>query len=293
VPRSSCFKKGDLVVATVRCPCPERCLNCRNGEYDFCQTGNYRERGIRRLHGFLSEYYTERPEFLVGVPKDLRDAAVLLEPLSIVEKAFRKIKKIQERLLWEPQRVLITGAGGIGILAAFLARLRGLDTLVYSRGPASGARGEILQRIGADYADVRECTLHVAAEVVGAPDVAIEATGFSPLAWGLAGVLQRNGIACLLSVTGGGRKAEIPSDKLNSRLVLGNRLVFGSVNAHRLDFERGVKDLQTICGRCPSALERFITRRLPLQHIRESLVTKDEGGLKTMIDVAAEGTYAR
>jgi threonine dehydrogenase-like Zn-dependent dehydrogenase len=291
-PGESGFKKGDLVVATVRRPCPERCLNCRNGEYDFCRTGNYRERGIKGLHGYLAEYYTERPEFLVAVPESLRGVAVLLEPLSVVEKAFRQIEKIQERLLWEPRRVLITGAGGIGMLGAYIARLRGLDTLVYSRGPASGARGEILREIGARYANARERTLQEVVEDLGAPDIAIEATGFSPLAWEVAEVLELNGIASLLSVTGGHRMAEIRSDELNNNLVLGNRLVFGSVNAHRMDFERGVADLLAIRQRWPGALERFITRRLPMQRIREALDTKDEGGLKTVIEVSAGGTHA-
>jgi threonine dehydrogenase-like Zn-dependent dehydrogenase len=284
------FRKGDLVVATVRRPCPERCLHCRNGEYDFCDTGTYRERGIKGLHGFLSEFYVERPEFLVGVPRELRDVGVLVEPTAIVEKVFRQIDLIQQRMTsWAPRRAIITGAGSIGVLTALLARLRGLDTLVYSRGPATGAPGAILRQIAAEYADASEQPLTEAARAFGAPDIVVEATGYSPLSWEAAGVLDRNGVACLLSVTGGDRTAQIPSDRLNNQLVLGNRLVFGSVNAHRRDFERGITDLKTIRERWPGALERFITRRLPMERIREALDQEDEGGLKTVLEVAPGG----
>jgi threonine dehydrogenase-like Zn-dependent dehydrogenase len=289
-PGERCFREGDLVVATVRRPCPERCLNCRNGEYDFCLTGHYREHGIKGRHGFLREFYAERPEFLVGVPPELRSVAVLLEPLSIAEKVFRQTYKIQERMLWEPVRAIVTGAGGMGMLAALLARLRGLETLVYSRSPAVGARGEILGRIGAEYAKGDERTLTEAAAAFGAPDLVVEATGFSPLAWEAAGILHRNGVACLLSVTGGERTAVIPSDRLNRELVLGNRLVFGSVSAHRLDFEQGVADLRAIQERWPGALERFVTRRLPMERIREALDGPED--LKTVLEVAPGGARA-
>jgi threonine dehydrogenase-like Zn-dependent dehydrogenase len=286
-------REGELVVPTVRRPCPERCPNCRGGEYDFCTTGNYRERGIKGLHGYLSEYVAVHSDFVVKVPDELRDVAVVVEPLSIVEKVYRQVELIQRRMMvWEPRRVIITGAGSVGVLAAFLARLRGLDTLVYSRGPATGAPGEILRRIGAEHADSSEQTLAEATERFGAPDIAVEATGYSPLAWDVAGVLARNGVACLLSVTGGERKAEIPSDQLNNHLVLGNRLVFGSVNAHRRDFEQGITDLGRIREQWPGVLERFITRRLPMERIREALDQEDEGGLKTVLVVASGGVHA-
>ncbi len=279
-PGVECPARGDLVVPTVRRPCPQRCFNCRNGEFDFCLTGDYLERGIKGLHGFLLECFAERPEFLVGVTRELRDVAVLLEPLAIVEKAFRQVAAIQEPMRWAPERVIITGAGGIGLLATFLARLRGLETLVYSRGPATGARGEILRQIGADYVDAGERTLAQAAAEFGPPDLVLEATGFSPLAWQAAGLLRRNGVVGLLGLPSGERMNVIPSDRLNAELVLGNRLIFGSVNAHRLDFERGAADLWAIRERWAGALELVITRRVPLEHIREALDTRDPAVLK-------------
>lgn len=291
--RAGSLRRGDLVVATVRRPCPERCLNCQDAEYDFCTTGNYHERGIKQRHGYLAEHYAERPEFLVPVPPELRDVAVLLEPLSIVEKTFRQTFKIQERMRWEPRRVVITGAGSVGMLAAFVARLRGLDTVVYSRGPSSGAGDPIRRQIGVEYVDSKEHTLAELADQHGAPDILIEATGYSPFAWEGAQVLAANGVAALLSVTNGSRTLEIPSDQLNTGFVLGNRLLFGSVNAHRRDFEQGAADLAAIKARWPGAIERFITERVPLARGPEVLRTKGHGELKTVIKVGAHDAEGR
>jgi threonine dehydrogenase-like Zn-dependent dehydrogenase len=122
----------------------------------------------------------------------------------------------------------------------------------------------------------------------GAPDLVIEATGYSPLAWKAAEVLDLNGVVCLLSVTGGDETVEIPSDALNREFVLGNRLLFGAVNAHRSDFERGLADLRAVEEQWPGVLHTFITRRLPIQCVREALDGKDRGELKTVIQVSRD-----
>jgi glucose 1-dehydrogenase len=284
-PPGSPLRVGDLVVATVRRPCRERCLPCSRGAFDFCQSGDYDERGIRRSHGYLAEQYAERPEFLIPVPRALRPVAVLLEPLSIVEKAFREIFRIQERLPWKPRRILITGAGGVGVLASCIARLRGFEPIIYSRGASTGHGEKLRRQLDIPYVDSEQKSL--AEAVRDAPDIVIEATGFSALAWQCAEVVDLNGIVCLLSVTGGDKRLEVPSDVLNDRLVLGNRLVFGSVNAHRRDFEQGVKDLAEVQRRWPGALERMITRRMPLADVRKAIDNRPHGDLKTVLEVAA------
>lgn len=273
-----------LVVATVRRPCPEQCVPCRSEQSDFCRTGNYVERGIKQRHGYLAEFYAERPEFLISVPDALRPVAVMLEPMSIVQKALREIFRIQGRLPWKPRRIVITGAGGIGTLAACVARLRELETIVYSRGPSSGVDHEIRQQIGATYVSSDDEQLNELDET----DMVIEATGFSPLAWQAAEILAPNGILCMLSVTGGERSIQIPSDALNDKLVLGNRLMFGSVNSAREDFEHGLHDFGEIERRWPGMLERFITRRLPLGEIRRALDERPADELKTVIQVAGD-----
>ena len=272
---------GELVVAMVRRPCPERCIACRTGRADFCRSGNYEERGIRRRHGYLAEWYAEAPEYLIHVPRELRKFAVLLEPMSVVQKALREVYAIQRRMPWEPKRVLITGAGSIGTLAACVARLKGLDVVTYSRGPARGADHTIRRQLGATYVSSDDRKL----ADVGLFDIALDATGYSPLAWGAAEVLDVNGVLCMLSVTGGTKHVDIPSDALNDKLVLGNRLLFGSVNAAREDFENGVRDFTELQQRWPGMMERFITRRLPLEKVRTALDERPPDDLKTIIEL--------
>lgn len=278
--------EGALVVPTVRRSCPQRCRNCADGMYDFCSTGDYLERGIKQRHGYMCERFADRPVHLVPVPSDLRDVAVLLEPLAILERTYRLIQRIQERLIWEPRRAVITGAGNMGMMAVFLAGLRGLDILVYSRGRQPASVMQTLDQVGCTYVDSETRPLQDAAAEFGRADIVIEGTGHSALAWDGIEVLAVNGIACLLSVTSGDETVEIPSDRLNRKMVLGNRVAFGSVNAHRQDFERGLEDMRTIRERWDGALERFITHRRPLEQYREALHEEDSSELKTVLEVA-------
>ena len=272
-----------LVVAMVRRPCPELCPPCKNNQSDFCTTGHFTERGIKGRHGYLAEFYAEVPEYLIPIPAELRDVAVLMEPLSVVEKAFRNALRIQERLPWAPRRVLITGAGGIGTLASCVARLRGYETLVYSRGASTGAGDFIRNQLSVQYVSTNQQTLADIAREWGEPDLVIEATGASGLVWAAADVLALNGVVCMLSVTGGHKSTPVPSDELNDHMVLGNRVVFGSVNAERQDFEQGVKDLLELKRRWPDAVGRLITRRLKLEQIRTALDDRPAGDLKTVL----------
>src|SRR5438105_14879024 len=127
------FAAGDLVVSTVRRP--DTCPNCLAGESDMCLLGNYTERGIKGAHGYMGQYYSEKPDFMVKIPPALRDYAVLLEPLSIVEKATYQAWKIQERMLWQPKRAVVLGAGPIGIVGTMLLRLKELEVHVYAKNP--------------------------------------------------------------------------------------------------------------------------------------------------------------
>ena len=273
--------KGELVVAMVRRPCPERCIACRTGRVDFCRSGNHEERGIRRRHGYLAECYAESPEYLIHVPAELRKFAVLLEPMSVVQKALREVYAIQRRMPWEPKRLLVTGAGSIGTLGACVARLKGLEVVIYSRGPSAGADHIIREHIGAQYVSSDDRKL----SDIGLFDIGMDATGYSPLAWGAAEVLDVNGVMCMLSVTGGKKHIDIPSDALNDKFVLGNRLLFGSVNAAREDFENGVRDFVELEQRWPGMMEHFITRRLPLDRIRTALDERPPDDLKTVIEL--------
>ena len=197
------FKAGDLVVSTVRRPC--KCHTCKAGENDMCQEGAYQERGIMGRHGFMAQYYVESPQWLNKIPKTVGDIGVLLEPMSVVEKGLDHAYLMQQRLEWKPKTGLVLGGGPIGLLAAAVMRARGLDTHVVGRETEDDLRAQLAKKMGAKYhCLVKKTVLDVHKEIPPI-DIAIEATGVATVAFHGMQVLGRNGVLCLLSVTGGSK----------------------------------------------------------------------------------------
>ncbi len=277
------FTRGDLVVSTVRRP--DNCPNCQAGECDMCLFGRYTERGIRGAHGYMGEYYAETPTFMVKIPPALRPFAVLLEPLSIVEKATCQAWKIQERMLWEPKRAVVLGAGPIGILATILLRLRGLDVHVYARSASDTLQGRILTSLGARYESAADHPVAGIKDELGQIDFILEGTGDSEVAFAAMAQLGTNGVLCLIGLSAGNRQIEIPSDVINLQMVLGNRLAFGCVNANRRYFEMGVQHFQQAERQWPGIFQRLITRRVPFEDFTAALDRRPED-IKTLLTIA-------
>ena len=149
-PAGSDFSPGDLVVGVVRRPDPAPCAACAAGEWDMCKTGTYTERGITGRDGYAAERYRLEPAFAVPVPEALGTLGVLVEPTTIVAKAWEQIERIGARAVWRPFRVLITGAGPIGLLAALLGRQRGLEVHVVDR-VTDGPKPALVAALGATY----------------------------------------------------------------------------------------------------------------------------------------------
>ena len=279
------FSPGDWVVPIVRRPDPVPCRNCAAGEWDMCLNGQYTERGIKGRHGFLAEFYAETPNYLVSVPEEVSDVAVLLEPLSIVEKAVEQIRRIQSRLVWQPERAVVLGAGSIGLLAGMLLRLEGLEVHFYDASEP-GLKRDLANVMGANYIWSGERKLgHELAAEIGPVDVVLEATGFSPLAFDAMDMVAPNGVVCLTGVSAGARKLEVSADHLNLEMVLSNKVVFGTVNANRRHFESGVRHLQEIESRWPALLSRMITRRLPLRDFAAAF-ERSPGHVKSIVEIA-------
>ncbi len=273
------FPDGTYVVGIVRHP--DACPNCLRGEADMCLWGGYREHGIRRLHGFGAEWWVHAADLLIAVPAALADVAVLLEPTSVVEKAMRQAFAAQRRMLWEPKRALVAGAGPIGILGALLLRLRGLDVTLFERTEKPD-RSALLARAGVAYRATSVTPLEEIA--AGQVDLAIEATGSAAVAFSLVERIGANGVLALTSVSGGDDTAVLPIARINREIVLGNKLVFGSVNANRLDYEAGVRDLGELERRYPGLLASLITRRVPLADAA-SVIAHDPAQIKVVVEI--------
>jgi threonine dehydrogenase-like Zn-dependent dehydrogenase len=274
-------KPGDMVVATVRRP--DDCINCQVGEYDLCLKGEYTERGIKGRHGYLSEYYAEDEHFLVKVPKELGDPAVLLEPMSIAEKATRIAYTVQKRMSWNAKTAMVTGTGSLGLLTAILLRLRGLDVISVDRSD-NEYKNEIFSELGVTHFNTQKINLHDIPHEIGRQiDLIIEETGNSSVALHAIMIVGTNGVVVLTSITGGEKHIEICADCFNQGLVLGNKAIVGSVNSHRTDFERGITDLLAAEKRWSGLLAKLITGRYNPEKIQEALLS-----LKNNIKVVIE-----
>jgi glucose 1-dehydrogenase len=271
-PRGSRLSVGDHVVPFVREPDPVPCDCCAAGAWDRCRNGRFTEHGIKGLDGFGRERYRVASARLIGVDKSLGLTAVLIEPASIVAKAWEEVERLLQGACWQPRRVLVTGAGPVGLLAALMGVQRQLEVHLFDRA-TDGAKPELARAIGASYHSGELANL--AADF----DVVLECTGAPSVVIGVANQTSPGAVICLLGVTGerGEEQAEVGT--FNDRLVLGNRIVFGSVNAGRRHYEAAA----TALSRTPRRwLEQMITRRVPLARAAEGF-TKDKGGVKTVI----------
>lgn len=273
---------GDLVVATVRRPCPEMCRPCATSQNDMCLTGHFLERGIRSLHGFMSERYAESPTYLIRIAPQLRPYAVLVEPMSVFQKGIDHAFRIQERMSWEPKKAVVLGAGPVGILGAAILRLRGLEVTVAALEKEGCAKDLILREAGIAYVSTATVPLADFAAKLGPIDLVLEATGATAVVFPAMRMLGPDGVCILSSVTGGSRILEVDLATWNREMVLGNRLVFGTVNGSRRHFENAARDLETIESRLPGWLSRLITRRLPFTGIADALQRRPED-IKTVL----------
>jgi threonine dehydrogenase-like Zn-dependent dehydrogenase len=279
---------GDYVVATVRRPGGS--LYDLIGTNDMTTDDTYFERGINLRHGFLTEHYVDDAEFIVKVPRGLREVGVLLEPLTVVEKGIAQAYEIQRRLrVWRPRRAAVMGAGTIGLLATLVLRLRGLQVTTFGLSRKPYLNSNLIEAIGARYESTAEVPILDGARQFGPFDLIFEATGYSPVVFDSLQALGKNGVLVLSSVTGGDRRVEVPADKINLEFVLGNKVMVGTVNANREYFELGVRDLAQAEAEYAGWLTRLLTHPVKgLENYRElfAKLTTAKGAIKVFCEVA-------
>ena len=266
----SALRPGDLVVPMVRRPCTaEECTACESGWQDFCYTGRFTERGIKESHGFLTEFAVEDQQYLVSFPSELRSVAVLIEPLTIAEKALRQVREMQDRMPWlanggkrrRVRHALVLGAGPVGLLGAMALVLAGFETSVYSREPAGGLKAGITEAIGARYLSAADHDVSSLPDTLGSIDLVYEACGASGLAFQVLPLMDANAVFIFTGVPGRKASIEIEADRIMRNLVLKNQVVFGTVNAGAPAFDAATRDLAAFCERWPDAVEALITGR--------------------------------
>ncbi len=255
------FKIGDYVVATVRRP--GKSIYDLIGTSDMTTDNTYYERGINLRHGYLTEYYVDDAEFIVKIPKDLKNVGVLLEPLTVAEKGIYQAYEIQRRLkVWRPRKAAVMGAGTIGLLATLVLRLRGLEVTTFSRTPRPYKNADLIEELGARYVATPEVSILEGAKKYGLFDLIFEATGNSGVVFASMQALGKNGVLVLASVTGGDKMIQVPADRINLEFVLGNKVMVGTVNANREYFDLGVRDMAQAEEEYRNWLSKLLTDRV-------------------------------
>lgn len=287
------LKKGDLMVMTVRRPCGQAgCESCKIGRQDFCYSGAFTERGIKERHGFMTEYVVDDERFMVAVPRHLREVAILVEPLTIAEKALIQVWQVQQRLPWSCphapdhrpgvcHHAVVLGAGPVGLLGAMAFRAAGFTTYVYSREGPTSEKARLVESFGAVYVSSEETPVERLVDRVGTIDVVYEATGASRLSFEVLKQVGPNAAFVFTGVPGRRGSAEIDTDLLMRNMVLKNQVVFGTVNAGRDAFEAAVRDLGVFMERWPEATRKLLTGRYRVEDHREPLLST--AGIKAVI----------
>lgn len=265
-PENSGYSKGDLIVGIVRRPDPVPCSACAIGQFDMCRNGRYTERGIKERNGFGSETWRVEPDYSVRLDPSLRNVGVLMEPTSVVSKAWDHVTKIGERAAWTPKTALITGAGPIGLLAAMIGVQRGLEVHVLDR-IEHGSKPKLVEDLGARYhtGPLKNIGL--------CPDITIECTGVASVIVETINQMGNDGILCLAGVSSHNQDVNIDIGTINRNMVLDNQVIFGSVNANRQHWQMAEKFLLKADREW---LERLISRREPLANWKSALARQPD-----------------
>jgi threonine dehydrogenase-like Zn-dependent dehydrogenase len=303
-PAVSRVKVGDLVVTTVRRPCPHpECRPCRAGYPDFCITGDYTERGIKGEHGFMTEYVVDHERYMHVVPPELRDVAVLTEPLTIAEKARDQILQIVRRLPWLiplipegtlqgvrrlPVTAVVLGAGPVGLLGAMTLIAAGCETFVYALAPAPNPNANIVEAIGGRYRSQGKVPVEEQEALFGNVHLVYEATGVSRLAFEAWKLLGPNSIFIFTGVPSLKGPIEVDTDLLMRNIVLKNQIIFGTVNASAEHFDEAIKDIGVFHQRWPGALGALITSRSAPEEA-PGVLLGNIGGIKNVITFETSG----
>ena len=268
-PGTSDFTRGELVVGIVRHPDPEPCANCAAGEWDMCRNGRYTEHGIKGLNGFASQLFTIEARMLVKIEKDLGSVGVLLEPATVLAKAWEHIEHIGRRAKWTPRRVLVTGAGPVGLLGALMGVQRGLEVHLQDHN-RNEPKPALAKRLGVAYHTSRPRLEF---------DVEIECSGASGVIAEMLGAATPDRVVCLTGLSPGDHAQALKIAPFNQGMVLGNQVVFGSVNANRRHYEAGARAL---AAADKGWLSELMTRKVSLDRWQEAY-EKHPGDVKTVL----------
>ena len=283
------FRKGDIVMPVNRRGCG-RCLNCLLGRPDFCETGKFIEAGIKGMHGFMREYIYVSPEFLVHVPSDIRDIAIMAQPLSDLEKSLEEILTVQSRLYWKCsdgtygcRQALVVGTGAIGILFSLLLKSRGFNVTISNRRDPTKAEARIFQEVGISFFNSSNGYGSLGTEHTF--DLIVEASGSdASILPSLLSLLKNNAVLGLFGFLRSGTANLSNFDIQN--MIYKSVSVVGLINGQKPHFEAAMRDLVQWKHMWPKTSISFITQEVKADKILDYpdiMYRKMPGEIKTKI----------
>ena len=284
-------KKGDYALFIVRRGCG-KCYPCLNGRSDMCYTGNYKERGIKAMHGYQAEFVVDSEKYIIKVPKEISSIGVLAEPMSVIEKAIDDSLLIQEARIpgvkastWlEGKKALVAGLGPVGLLSAVALRLKNAEVFGLDIVDENSKRPSLLKDIGGKYIDGREIKTTEIDDKIGSMDFVLEAAGISKLEFQLLDTIGINGIYVLSGIPGGNHPVNILGDELIRKMVLMNHVWLGSVNASINHYELAISDLQKAKLKWGDTIDKIITNKFHYTEFSKALEVDSSQGIKTIIE---------
>lgn len=252
------------------------------GEPDMAPSGMYVERGIVGAHGYMSEYFTSPPEYLVSIPDSFATYGFLVEPMSNSEKAFDHAFASRSAFDWRPESALVLGNGPLGLLTLALLEADGSGferTYCLGRRDRPDPTISVIERLGGTYIDSRKTPVQNIPDVYESMDFVYEATGYAKHSFETIDALAPNGVGVLLGIPDDWT-FDIEGGRLHRQLVLHNKALVGSVNSHVKHFEAAKESLTTV----PDwFIDAFITGVYPPEEIEAAFAT-DRETIKTVIE---------
>ena len=295
------LKKGDIVVPSVRRGCGE-CVFCNNNRVDMCSTGKYTERGIVKLHGFMSEYFVEQEANLTKIPQELKYQAVMLEPLTIGIKALEEYYKVQKSRLRITEEIsekdilknaLIIGAGPIGLLTAVVLACDGIQFTCIDIDEDGGIKSEVARMLNGQYVNLHEyldkgemdCNKLSSEKSIGNIDLIIDASPDPVTCMQLIDLLNFNGAIIHLGLPAGNEERRIKLlDHYITSLVLKNGVILGSVNANVTNFTSGVEYMRQANKKFGNVLERIITHKVSVDEYQKAFDVPSKERIKVVLE---------
>lgn len=285
-------KVGDYIAFTVRRGCGH-CDACSMGRPDMCTTGDYTERGIWGHDGYQTGFVVDKEDYCVLIPQELKDIGVLVEPLSVAEKAIDESVIVQKsrlpyihdvKAIIAGKTILVAGLGPIGLLASFILRLRGAKVYGLDVVDQSSPRVSLLEEIGGMYIDGRKVMMDDINKVYGSMDMILEATGVASLEFNLLDTLGTNGLYVITGIPGGDRPIQVQGAEIIRQLVLNNQVMIGSVNASKTHYKMAVDDLSRCREVYGSAIDKVITQRIPYRNFGDAFLHHGAEEIKTVME---------